>query len=131
MLRDRAVDPVVNGVLTVFLSDEIVHARIGWAYLAHALKSADSQTLHDVADVVPAYVSGIAANLFGTDDAPSAVDVTHDDERLAVHGVCSMREEQTLYREFVRDVFIPGLLAVRVPLDRSKVLAALPEASVS
>jgi len=45
MLRERAVDPVVKGVLTVFLSDEIVHARVGWAYLAHALKTASDNVL--------------------------------------------------------------------------------------
>ncbi len=128
MLRDRAVDPVVRGVLTVFLSDEIVHARIGWAYLAHAIPSADARTKQDVASAVPEYVAGIAANLFGNDAQAPAVDVTHDDERLAAHAVCSMREEQSLYREFVRDVFVPGLVATGVPIDRDAVLAAVPPA---
>jgi hypothetical protein len=36
-----------------------------------------------------------------------------------------MREEQELYRSFVPDVFIPGLLAVGVPVDRKAALAAL------
>jgi hypothetical protein len=126
MLRDRAVDPVVKGVLTVFLSDEIVHARIGWAYLAHAFQNVDAKTKQDVASVVPAFVEGIAANLFGTDTAAPAVDVTNDDDRLMAHGVCTMREEQSLYRDFVRDVFVPGLLATGVPIDRDAVLAAVP-----
>ncbi len=126
MLRDRAVDPVVRGVLTVFLSDEIVHARIGWAYLSHAIRSADEGTQRAVAEVVPSYVAGIAANLFGTDQRPAAVDVTHDDERLKAHGVCSMREEQDLYRAFVRDVFVPGLLAVGVPIDVDATNRAVP-----
>ncbi len=126
MLRNRAVDPVVHGVLTIFLADEIVHARVGWAYLAHAFKTADAATRASVASAIPSYVAGIAANLFGTDEAPAAVDVTNDDERLANHGVCSMREEQDLYRTFVPDVFIPGLLAVGVPLDVAAVLAAIP-----
>lgn len=126
MLRDRAVDPVVQGVLTIFLSDEIVHARIGWAYLAHAMKTADPKTKASVADAVPRYIEGIAANLFGTEEALAAVDVTNDDARLAAHGVCSMREEQDLYRQFVPDVFLPGLQAVGLPIDRQTCLAALP-----
>ena len=126
MLRDRAVDPVVEGVLRVFLSDEIVHARVGWAYLAHAFKTADAVTRKQVAEAIPSYVAGIGENLFGTDEAPAAVDVTHDDERLFAHGVCSMREEQELYRKFVPEVFIPGLRAIGVPIDEAAVMAAIP-----
>jgi hypothetical protein len=126
MLRDRAVDPVVRGVLTVFLADEIVHARVGWAYLAHAFKTADEGTLRVVAEAVPAYVAGIAENLFGTKDRGAAVEVTNDDERLAAHGVCSMHEEQDLYRKFVSDVFVPGLRAVGLPIDTAKVIASVP-----
>jgi len=125
MLRDRAVDPVVHGVLTVFLADEIVHARVGWAYLAHALKTADERTKREVAEAIPGYIAGIAANLFGTADKPAVIDVTNDDPRLGEHGVCSMREEQELYRAFVPDVFLPGLRAVGVPVDTSAALAAL------
>ena len=126
MLRDRAVDPVVEGVLRIFLADEIVHARIGWAYLAHAFKTADENTRKAVASAIPDYVGGIAANLFGTDDKPAAVDVTNDDARLANHGVCSMQEEQDLYRKFIPEIFIPGLRAVGVPIDEAAVLAAVP-----
>ena len=125
MLRDRAVDPVVHGVLTVFLADEIVHARVGWAYLAHALKTADERTKREVAEAIPGYIAGIAANLFGTAEKPAVIDVTNDDPRLGEHGVCSMREEQELYRAFVPDVFLPGLRAVGVPVDTSAALAAL------
>src|SRR5262249_41628561 len=126
MLRDRAIDPVVRGVLTVFLADEIVHARIGWAYLSHAMKAADGATRASVASAIPESVAGIGANLFGRDEAAGAVDVTNDDEVLALHGVCSMREEQALYGTFVRDVFVPGLFAVGLPIDRDAVLAAVP-----
>jgi len=126
MLRDRAIDPVVKGVLTVFLSDEIVHARVGWAYLAHAFKTADAETRASVAEAIPGYVAGIGANLFGTEERVAAVDVTNDDERLALHGVCSMKEEQELYGKFVREVFLPGLRAVGVAVDSAKVLAAMP-----
>ncbi len=59
MLRNRTVDPVVHGVLTVFLADEIVHARVGWAYLAHAFKTADDVTRRSVAAAVPSYIAGI------------------------------------------------------------------------
>ena len=127
MLRERAVDPVVEGVLRIFLADEIVHARVGWAYLAHAFKTAGEHTRKTVAAAIPEYVAGIAANLFGTDERPAAVDVTNDDARLANHGVCSMREEQDLYRKFIPEVFIPGLRAVGVPVDEAAVLAAVPK----
>lgn len=126
LLRERAVDPVVRGVLTIFLADEIVHARVGWAYLAHAFRTADDATKRSVAAAVPSYVAGIAANLFGTDETEAAVDVTNDDPRLAAHGVCSMREEQDLYRTFVPDVFLPGLVACGVPVDRAAAIAAIP-----
>jgi hypothetical protein len=126
MLRDRAIDPVVRGVLTVFLSDEIVHARIGWAYLAHAMKTADPGTRRAVAEVVPTYVAGLGRNLFGDDDAPAAVDVTHDDDRFKGHGVCSMGEEQSLYRSFVDEVFVPGLVAVGLDVDTAACRNAMP-----
>jgi len=126
MLRERAVDPVVRGVLRVFLADEIVHARIGWAYLAHAFKTADETTRRTVGDAIPSYVAGIARNLFGDENEDAAVDVTNDDPRLAAHGVCSMREEQDLYRKFIPEVFLPGLRAVGVPIDTRAVLAAIP-----
>ena len=126
MLRDRAIDPVVRGVLTVFLADEIVHARVGWAYLAHACKTADQATRQAVADAVPDYVAGIAANLFGSEDRAAVVEVTNDDERLFAHGVCSAREEQALYRTFVSEVFIPGLSAVGLPIDTGKIVEAVP-----
>jgi hypothetical protein len=126
MLRERAVDPVVRGVLTVFLADEIVHARVGWAYLAHAFRSAEDATRVSVAAAIPDYIAGIGRNLFGTAELAAAVDVTNDDPRLGAHGVCSMREEQELYRAFVPDVFLPGLLACGVPVDRAAAMAALP-----
>ena len=40
-------------------------------------------TRRTVAAAIPEYVAGIGVNLFGTEDAPAAVDVTNDDERLA------------------------------------------------
>ncbi|HEY1953981.1 MAG TPA: ferritin-like domain-containing protein [Polyangiaceae bacterium] len=125
MLRERAVDPVVRGVLRVFLADEIVHARVGWAYLAHAFKTADAVTRRSVADAIPTYVAGIAANLFGSDEQAAAVDVTNDDPRLAEHGVCSMREEQDLYRKFIPEVFLPALRAVGVPVDAAQVMRSI------
>ena len=127
MLRDRAVDPVVKGVLTIFLADEIMHARIGWAYLAHALKTATAEIKESVAVAVPSYVAGIGANLFGTPDQPAAVEVTNDDERLFAHGVCSMQEEQSLYTAFIPQVFLPGLRAVGVPVDVEACMAAIPK----
>jgi len=127
MLRNRCDDPVAHGVLTVFLADEIVHARVGWAYLAHAFKTTDDATRRSVAEAIPEYVAGIARNLFGADDVAAAVDVTNDDPRLAAHGVCSMREEQDLYRTFVPDVFIPGLRAIGVPVDVDAVVNAVPK----
>jgi hypothetical protein len=126
MLRERATDPVVRGVLTVFLADEIVHARVGWAYLAHAIKTADDKTRTSVAAAIPDYIAGIGKNLFGTLEHPAAVDVTNDDPRLGAHGVCSMREEQELYRAFIPDVFVPGLLACGVPVERAAAMAAVP-----
>lgn len=124
LLRDRAVDPVVKQVLTIFLADEIVHARVGWAYVAHAMKTADSATREAVASAVPGYVAGIGANLFGSMESAAAVNVTNDDPRLAVHGVCSMTEEQELYRAFVPEVFVPGLHACGLPVDLQATIAA-------
>jgi hypothetical protein len=46
--------------------------------------------------------------------------------RWHTHAVCSMREEQNLYRDFVREVFVPGMLAVGLPLDVTATLAAVP-----
>ncbi len=126
MLRDRAVDPVVRQVLTIFLADEIMHARVGWAYVAHAMKTADATTRESVAAAVPLHIAGIGANLFGSIESAAAVQVTNEDPRLAAHGVCSQREEQDLYRAFIPEVLIPGLQACGVPVDRAAALAAIP-----
>ncbi len=126
MLRDRAVDPVVRQVLTIFLADEIMHARVGWAYVAYAMKTADAATRESVAAAVPMHIAGIGANLFGSLESAAAVNVTNEDPRLAAHGVCSMSEEQDLYRAFVPEVLVPGLQACGVPVDRRAALAAIP-----
>jgi hypothetical protein len=128
MLRERTVCPAVRGVLSIFLADEIVHARVGWAWLGHAVPQASDQTRAQAAAAVPGYVAAIARNLFGADGQPAAVAVTNDDAELALHGVCSQREEQDLYRQFIRDTFVPGLVAVGLPIDREAVLAAVPAA---
>jgi hypothetical protein len=39
-----------------------------------------------------------------------------------------MREEQDLYRAFIPEVFLPGLLAVGVPIDHVACMAAIPAA---
>jgi hypothetical protein len=112
MLRDRASIPwcaACHG----FLADEIVHARVGWAYLARA-GAADGATRASVASAI-GYVAGLGANLFGTEERRRG---RRDERRreLALHGVCSAEEQA-----FVRDAFVPA--SSRLPIDRDAVQA--------
>jgi hypothetical protein len=118
-LHANALDPVVKDVLAVVLSDEIYHARMGWAFLASpALIDAPLRADLD-ADVVPMF-DGLVRSTFGDPAAIPDSSIAPEHRALAAaHGYLSLRDEYALFCETIDQVWIPGLLAVGLESARA------------
>ncbi|MEO7094724.1 MAG: ferritin-like domain-containing protein [Polyangiales bacterium] len=118
-LHARAIDPVVKDVLGVVLSDEIYHARMGWACLASpALVDAPLRAYLD-ADVVPMF-DGLVRSSFGDPAAIPASPIAEEHRALAAaHGYLSLRDEYTLFCATIEQVWIPGLVALGLESARA------------
>jgi hypothetical protein len=116
-LHDRARDPAVRGALGVVLADEVHHARMGWAMLASLF--ADEQRGVEACDRVRRELVGTVDHLVRTMFAdPAALPEPTLPERhrraASEHGWLAPREEWSLFRQTIDDVWIPGLGALGV-----------------
>lgn len=109
-LYARAKDPAVRACVGVVLSDEIHHARMGWAYLRTALAD---EALRETAqrELVPVF-DGLFKGLFGAasddeDREPDPLDLLGDVARD--HGHMPVSEQRALFASLVRDVWTPAL----------------------
>lgn len=132
-LHGRAKDPVVRDVLGVVLADEIFHARLGWSYLASLLRAeplpaGDPRALLQ-ASLVPIF-EALGRALFG-DPRKLPDTAVHGEERALceAHGYMARREEYRLFRDTVRDVWVPGLTALG--LDGGRLLGRFPDVAPS
>jgi hypothetical protein len=132
-LHARAGDPAVKDALAVVISDEIHHARMGWAFLSSLLATApdrDELRAWLDADVLPMF-DGLARGTFGAapgeapDLPPPSVAPEHR-ELAEAHGYLSLRDEYELFRATVDEVWIPGLLALGLPAARALAGRYLP-----
>jgi hypothetical protein len=111
-LHEHARDPAVHGVLGVVLSDEVHHARMGWAMLASLF--ADAETGAGVRarlqGELVATMDGLVKTMFGDPAALPAPTVAEPLRPLArEHGWMAPAEEWSLFRQTIADVWIPGL----------------------
>jgi hypothetical protein len=106
-VRDQATDPVVRAVLTNIYADEVTHARIGWAYLAHCLEVGGDGERQAASEMVPIAIRG-AANVVGG-PRPSEQPV---DEVLRGHGLMPSSEERGLFDKSIKEVLLPGFRGV-------------------
>jgi hypothetical protein len=107
-LRPVAGPEPLRAVLHELLQDEVVHSRLGWAYLAHV---APSQDVAFLGHFLPDMIEATAAEA-GQLTAPSAVD---EEVVLLSHGVLPHAERRALFASAMRDVVLPGLEQYGVP----------------
>jgi hypothetical protein len=124
-LHARAIDPAVKGALAVVISDEIHHARMGWAFVRSLLADDADHRVRDWinADLRQMFV-GLEKQMFGADPKnlppPS---IAEEDRALAeAHGYLSLREDHRLWVETMNEIWIPGLALLG--LDVSNIAAA-------
>jgi hypothetical protein len=111
-VRPDATDPVVAAVLANIYADELVHARIGWAYLAHCLQIGGDGEREAAAGMIPVAIRG-AANVIESPDAAATETIG---PALRAHGLMPASEGRELFRRCVDEVLLPGFreLGIRV-----------------
>ena len=107
-LRPAAGDERMRAVLHELLQDEVVHSRLGWAYLAHA---APSESVTFLGRFLPDMLEVTAAE----DALPAAPTPEDADPALLPHGVLPHAERRALFTSAMRDVVLPGLEQHGVP----------------
>jgi hypothetical protein len=107
-LRPAAGNEHLRAVLHELLQDEVVHSRLGWAYLAHA---APSESVSFLGRFLPDMLEVTAAE----DARPAAPSPEDEDPGLLAHGVLTHAERRALFATAMRDVVMPGLEQHGVP----------------
>jgi len=100
------VQPPLRPVLRELARDEVRHARLGWACLAHASGRGESAFL---SPLVPAMLAGAAPP-----DLFEDVGGERDDPALLHHGVLPHRLKREVFVETLTQVIAPGLASLGV-----------------
>ncbi|MDX2087108.1 MAG: ferritin-like domain-containing protein [Kofleriaceae bacterium] len=108
--RDLTTDPTALAVLTSIYSDEVMHARLGWSYLRHAIDVGDRGVLDAAAEMLPRALRGVANVV---ERERPAGDVT---DAVRTHGLMTPAEERVIFSTCVRDVLVPGFAALGIPV---------------
>jgi hypothetical protein len=106
--RDLTTDPVAHAVLTSIYSDEIMHARLGWAYLRYAIEKGGQGVRDAAAAMVPRALRGVA-NVIERERPVGEVT-----EAVRKHGLMTPAEERVIYSRCVAEVLVPGFEALGV-----------------
>ena len=99
-------DPPLRPVLRELARDEVRHARLGWACLAHASGRSEAAFL---SPHVPTMLSGAAPP-----DLFDEVGGERDDPSLLRHGVLPHRLKREVFLETLTQVIAPGLASLGV-----------------
>jgi hypothetical protein len=97
--------PAVRAVLRTLARDEIAHARLGWAWLAHARRDGPVAFL---GPLLPGMLEGNGADLFRPAGRAAA------DRALLAHGVLPRAAHRALFVRTLETVIFPGLEALGV-----------------
>jgi hypothetical protein len=114
-LHDRARDPAVRAALGVVLADEVHHARMGWSMLASlfADEAGGAPVRGRLQSELAGTMDDLVRSMFG--DPAALPEPTLREEhraRAGDHGWLAPREEWSLFRRTIDDVWIPGLGAL-------------------
>ncbi len=107
--RDLTTDPTAHAVLTSIYADEVMHARLGWAYLRHAIDRHGDEVRAAAGRMAPIAVRGVA-NVVERERPDGEVT-----PGVRAHGLMTPGEERAIFARFLRVVLVPGLAALGVP----------------
>lgn len=108
--RDRTTDPCIHEVLTAIYSDEIMHARMGWAYLRYCLDKDPDGVRQAAAEMIQIGVAGVARVV----ETPRRNDPMSD--AMRAHGTMLPAEERIIFAKCIDEVIAPGFEAMDVPI---------------
>jgi hypothetical protein len=108
--RDLTTDPTALAVLTAIYSDEVMHARLGWSYLRHAIEVGGRGVIDAAAAMLPRALRGVANVVERERPVGEVTPAVRD------HGLMTPAEERVIYSTCVRDVLVPGFTALGVPV---------------
>ncbi len=108
--RDLTVDPVAQAVLTSIYSDEVMHARLGWSYLRHAIDVGGAGVIEAAAQMLPRALRGVANVVERERPVGDVTPAVRD------HGLMTPAEERVIYSTCVREVLVPGFIALGIPV---------------
>ncbi len=103
-----ATGPMAKGALRELLSDEIDHARLGWAFLGSLPREA-------LDEIAPWLLGMMRANLKMWRDAPRGYPMT---DELAGQGAPREEVVEDALLTAVRDLIIPGLEQFALPAEK-------------
>jgi hypothetical protein len=106
--RDLTTDPTAHAVLTSIYSDEVMHARLGWSYLRHAIDRGGQGAIDAAAKMVPIALRGVA-NVVERERPEGAVT-----DAVRGHGLMTPEEEREIFSACVKDVLVPGFEALGI-----------------
>lgn len=108
--RDLTTDPTAHAVLTSIYSDEVMHARLGWSYLRHAIEIGGQGVIDAAAEMLPRALRGVA-NVVERERPVGEVTPA-----VRTHGLMTPAEERVIYSTCVREVLVPGFQALGIPV---------------
>ena len=108
--RDLTKDPAAHAVLTAIYSDEVMHARLGWSYLRHAIEVGGEGVIDAAAAMLPRALRGVANVVERERPVGEVTPAVRD------HGLMTPAEERVIYSTCVRDVLVPGFTALGIPV---------------
>ena len=106
--RDVTEDPTAKAVLTAIYSDEVMHARLGWAYLRYAIDTGGQGAIDAASAMVPIALRGVA-NVVERERPDGEVT-----DAVRRHGLMTPEEEREIFAACVRDVLVPGFTALGI-----------------
>ncbi len=107
---ELTTDPTAHAVLTSIYSDEVMHARLGWSYLRHAIETGDAGVIEAAAQMLPRALRGVA-NVVEAERPVGEVTPA-----VRTHGLMTPAEERVIFATCVREVLVPGFQALGVPV---------------
>jgi len=111
--RELTTDPTAQAVLTAIYSDEVMHARLGWSYLRHAIGAGGQGVIDAAAAMLPRALRGVA-NVVERERPVGEVT-----EAVRAHGLMTPSEERAIFSTCVREVLVPGFAALGIPVGNA------------
>lgn len=108
--RDLTTDPTANAVLTAIYSDEVMHARLGWSYMRHAIEVGGQGVIDAAEQMLPRALRGVA-NVVERERPVGEVT-----DAVRTHGLMTPAEERVIFSTCVREVLVPGFTALGIPV---------------